>query len=430
MKSRIRIGNGIYLNLIPDDRSKSNHLSLFFALPLTKENATDANLCAKLVQRGSRAYPTMRELNRALDYLYSASMGLSAFKQGELQIFNVNLTTMKDEYAIEQTDILKDCCEIAADVLFSPLTEVRHGREGFLRSYLESEIKNQKGNIAAQINNKAAWARKRCVDHMCREEAFSVNTGGDAELTDRADAALLLAFYRNLFQSAPVEIYFVGACDEGALARTLEKMFAATARNPAALPQTLVKTEVGEQKDITETLDVKQSNLLVGFRTGVTYDSREYLPFVLFNTVLGGSVTSKMFMNIREKLSLCYSCNAQSDYLKGVMFCYAGIDARNKEKTLDELYRQIGMIQSGNVTDDELANAKRYYANKMKELLDMPDSIPFWYYARSLAGVNATIASEAEEIMGVSGDEVVRCAEKIVTDTVYFLTSNETGVAQ
>ena len=177
---------------------------------------------------------------------------------------------------------------------------------------------------------------------------------------------------------------------------------------------------------MTETLDIAQAHLWIGFRTPATYSSPDYLKFVLFNMVMGGDVSSKMFMNIREKLSLCYTCYSALDGMKGIFTAYAGIDPENKEKTLNAFFEELENVRAGKVSETELEDAKKAYINRMKEIQDNPSLLPAWFHMRLESDIPRDPSSDAEEIARLTLEDVIWAAGQIEKDTVYFLTKTET----
>ncbi|MBQ7897590.1 MAG: insulinase family protein [Clostridia bacterium] len=415
-KRKTAVANGVALHYINDLKYKTNYLNIYFSLPLTSENTTKMSLLAKVIKRGSKTFPTMASLNSALDMNYSSSITLSSSKEGETAVFMMGISTLKNDFALEGEDIFVKALDIAFDLLMNPLTE-----EGkFKEEYFESEKKNLRDSILSQINNKAAYARMRFISAMCQGEPFAVNGEGDLEVLEKTDNASLFDFWKYLLKSAECHVYFVGNEKEERIKELLRSRFEKTLRLPVSIPETQIIFKENN-KDVTEELDIAQAHLFVGFRTPVTYSHPDYLKFVLLNMVLGGDVSSKMFMNLREKMSLCYTCYSSLDGSKGILSAYAGIDPENKEKTLDAFYKELDNIKEGKVSAEELEDAKKAYVNRMREIADNPSLLPAWFHLR-LNAEGRDPALDAEEIKKLTLDDVISAAKNIKLDTVYFLT--------
>ena len=170
-----------------------------------------------------------------------------------------------------------------------------------------------------------------------------------------------------------------------------------------------------------------QGKLSLGFRTGTVLGEEDYNAFPVFVEMYGNSPVSKLFMNVREKLSLCYYCRAIPEGIKGIMVVTSGIEVSKKQEAQDEILAQLECVRNGEFTEDELILAKKSLKNAYDELNDSPASVESWYLTRRLAGVNEESETVARRFMDVTREDVIRVAKKIKLDTVYFLEGTMTG---
>jgi len=409
------LARGVALHTIADEKYKTEYLSVFISLPLTEENATYASLTARVLQRGSASYPTMKALSRALDENYAATLGASAFKCGEKEVFSINLVTIKERYALSGESVFKSCLDILEDMYKNPLLE----NGAFVPEYVEGERQNLIDSISAQINNKASYSRRRFLSAMCEGEAFAVNGEGDIETAKEITPETLYSFYKDVIMNAPCDIFYVGEKSADEVAGLLSPIF--SERDGETALECDVVYGKREVKRVVENMDIAQGHLWIGFRTGLTYNSPDYLAGVMFNMVLGGDVTGKMFMNLREKMSLCYTCHSSLDSAKGLLMAYAGIDVANAEIAEKAFFEQLEKIQAGEISDDEISDAKKSYANRMREILDNPSILPMWYFLRLGAWEVRDPARDAEDIEKITREDIVRISKTVELDTVYLL---------
>ncbi|MEA4832534.1 MAG: pitrilysin family protein [Oscillospiraceae bacterium] len=412
------IGNNIAVNLIKTDKYKTNFLTFYFLTTLTEKSASYTQLISRIITRACAKYPTSVELNRTLDDCYGAEANASAVKHGEYEVLGFSLSTLADKYAMDSDKVTDTAVDICAEMLFKPyLVE-----GGFDKSIVESEKVNVKDAISAEINNKSEYARKRMIRIMCEGEAYAINPLGYPDIVDEADGVSLYEFYRELIKTSRVEIFFAGICDEDRLVKKLSSAFSNIGRAPACLPETHVISTVGEIKRVTEQMPVTQSHLVMGFRTGITTSDRDFRAFSLYNSVLGGSLTSKLFMNVREKLSLCYTVNSMPDAAKGIMRVYAGIDDKKFDAAYDEIMRQMKLISDADITDSELRESKNALINSLNSLPDNPGALASWFLPRILNGLfDETPLTVAEEIEALTKEEVVAVSSRVKLDTVYLM---------
>jgi len=419
---RIKLCDDVYLNVIRTDKFKTNFLTFFFLTDLTKRSASYCRLISRMLPRGTAKYPTARLLSRAFGDCYGASCDAFAIKHGESQGICVSLSTLADKFSLDGKPIISRAIDLATEMIFSPA--VKDG--GFDDKVLDGEKNNVKDAISAEINNKGEYARKRMIQIMCENEAYSVNTLGYPDIIDEVNGKQLYEYYRAFLSGARTEIYFAGICDEALLESKLKTVFSSVERRPVKMSGTVIISDAERVKRVTEKMDMTQSHLVMGFRTGVTMDSPDFVPFMLYNSVLGGSLTSKLFMNLREKMSLCYTVGSSPDGSKGIMRIYAGIDSRNSEKAINETFRQMKLIEDGEITDDEIKESKSAIINSLVGLGDNPGALAGWYLPRALCGdFDETPETLAAKVKALEKKDVIACARLVKTDTVYLLEGNE-----
>jgi len=416
--TRVNIADGINLNIIRSDKFKTNQLKINFALPLCNKTAPLASLLPQVLRRGCEKYPTMTELNRRLEYLYAATLGGASGKCGENELITFNSSFLRNEFIPDGTDLLSLMCDMMADLIFRP-----HLVDGkFCAEYVEGEKKNLIDKINAEINNKGAYANKRLFDVMCKDEPYSVSHLGTVESVKATDADALTAFYRNEFSKAPVEIFFVGVCDENELTRSISEKFSPFARNASDYTKATVKEKVSKLTRVTEEMPVNQGKLSIGFRTGACTAKGNNEKFLVFNEIFGGSPTSKLFENVREKLSLCYYCSSRYVAPKGIMYIASGVKVGDETKAEEEILRQLDAMKNGEFSENDIAVAKMSLENSYTSCHDDADRLSNWYLTRIVTGAeNTTIENVVKKINKVTKEDIIAIAETVIPDTVYFL---------
>lgn len=417
MLKKFKITDGVTLNVIPTDKFKTNYLSFNFVQYLDKNTAALNALIPQVLLRGTKNHKDIASIKIALDELYAASVEGKTFKRGEYQVCGITASWLADRYSIDGTKITEGTISILEELLFEPYTE----NGIFSKSYVESEKIDLIDDIRALINNKNSYAVTRCKEEMCRGEAFGISEYGDEESVKKITADELFAAYQNLLETSRIEIFYVGSGDVEALREKIGKMFSDKKRVYTEPQKTVVKYGVTEVKNVTEKISAAQGKLSLGFRTGCTVGDKDYSAFPVFVEMYGNSPVSKLFMNVREKLSLCYYCRAIPDGVKGIMVVTSGIEVSNKEKTQNEILAQLDYVKQGKITDEELVLAKKSLKNAYNEINDSPPALEGWYLTRCLSGLDDSHEEVCNRFMNVTKEEVINVARKLQLDTVYFL---------
>ena len=105
--------------------------------------------------------------------------------------------------------------------------------------------------------------------------------------------------------------------------------------------------------------DIEQTHICLA-TPGVALDDRKYYAFVLMNSIFGGSMSSRLFQNIREEKGLAYSVCSMNSFSSnwGFFSIYAGVAHDKVEDTLDAIRYELDMLRKDGVTDEELSMAK------------------------------------------------------------------------
>lgn len=414
---RRALTDSLSLSVVQNRLHKTNYLTLFFCLPLSDENASALATLAHLITNASADYPEMRDLRRAKAALYGAEISASTSALGEVLLLCVSASFLKDRYAPSKEKILPGVLDFIRSFLRRPLLV----DGAFDAELVRLEIKNAADDARAILNDKSRLARRRHVEIMYEGTPFSASALGRAKLIERlTPKGLTDAFYRTL-NTAPVEAIFVGETDEALLTDALLSCFSSLQTDPIPLSAPSVGDAPKEICRVTEKMDVNQAHLCLGYRSTALRTAPDYYAFSVANTVFGSGTTSKLFMNVREKLSLCYRIASIYSAQNGFLQIYAGVDSDKCRAAEEEILIQLADTQKGAITDAEFENAKNALQNSIRTYTSSPDSIAAFSIPRILMGCEVDPAREIEQIGAVTPDEAAAAFANLKPDTFYYL---------
>ena len=419
--SRQALGQGISFSNIQDNRFKTNRLSVNMILPLTSDTVSSNALLPFVLRKGSSDYPDFTKLNERLNELYGAIIEADVYKIGEAQVLSLAVQFIDDRYALEGEPVAAECAKLLCGMLLSPPLENGH----FRQSELELERKNLVDLIDSELNEKRIYAINRMEALMCEGENYALGRYGDRDGAAQVDADSLMAAYNRAVHDAQIEIMLLGPGDAGAVMPVFKQAFAGVERGEEVSIPTEVMGTVVTPRQFVERLDVSQAKLVMGFRTDVVAPSGAWLAMSLMNTLYGGSPHSKLFANVREKLSLCYYCASRYDKQKGILIVDSGIEEKNFETTKEEIMQQLHEVRAGNFTDEELAAAKLSLHNRYLSFADSLRQLEMYYLGQIRVGADASPEDEAAHIEAINREQVVEAAQRISLDTIYLLTGKE-----
>jgi len=310
----------------------------------------------------------------------------------------------------------------AADLLGACVLSPYLEKGAFAEKYVRSECENLADRIKAQLNDKVTYAMRRMAKLMYGDEPCALSELGEEEDARRVDARGLYAYYEKLLSAAPVELFYCGACGHDRARDALNRVF-------AALPRTddrrAVKNALyaGAQpiRNFEDRLDVTQGKLSMGFRTGLRAGKTDRAALMLLNAAFGGSLNSKLFLNVRERLSLCYYASSRFDRLKGTISVNSGVAFENFDVTRDEILNQLEACRRGDITESELEGARAYLVSSLKSMEDSQASMEEFYLSQGILGASDGPRETAEAVGRVTLEEVVGAARDVELDCVYCL---------
>lgn len=406
--------NGIIRQDFFSDNYKTNSLTFSFFMPLNKITASNISLLCAVLKRGNARYGEMDKIGAFLEKNYGATLGFSTSKSGELQELAVSLRFIDDRFAIDGEHVSENMVSLLYASLFEPMLE----NDGFKESFVSQEKQNLKDRIASLVNDKRAYSLERCKNIMFSNEEYGTCELGDIDTVDSITPKSLYEFYNSMLSSAMLFVSYAGfERDTDNLLMPVMKKLDAFQRVPY---ETKVINEVSSVKYEIEEMNVAQSKLNIGFRLGKTA-LEDPFAFKMFNVIFGSSPTSKLFMNVREKMSLCYYCASTADSLKNVMFVYSGIETADYEKARDEIFHQLELMKSGDISQEEFDNARAYLIDSYVQTADSLNALISLQTSAVLNGHNLSREQQIEKVKEVTLDRVVRVACDIKTDTVYLL---------
>ncbi len=416
----IKIAEGVKVNYIETEKFKTNYISVNFITQMRKESAHLNTLVSRVLVHGSKNFPSQSAIEKRLQYLYAGSISRRTNNIGKYQIFGVCADMLNDRYT-EGTPVTDEMVDLVCDIVFNPIVE----NDAFSKQNTEDEKLETIDLINAEINNKARYAQNRCTEIMCENEVFSIKTTGTKEDVLATTPKDLFEAYKKALREYRIEIYVVGKVDIDKLANTFKSHFDKIERSLESLDDIEIIKEVSEVKNIEEIQEVSQGKLCMGFRTGKTIEDGDYHVAQLFNEIFGGSPTSKLFVNVREKKSLCYTCRSYVTQKSGLMYVSAGIESSNKQVAIDAILEQLENVKNAKITSTELESAKKSLKNAYMNVYDSPVAMEVWTLNRELSENFDVPSDEANKILATTKEDVSSYAKGIKLDTIYFLKGEE-----
>lgn len=415
--NRRKIADGVYFSSITDKRYKKNLISVAFSTQLSEDTATENVIVPVLLTKCNSKLPTYKAFNNKMSRLYASGIGGTAGRQYDLQTISFGAYYLDDIYALSGEKMTGIMTDILIDCLTSPVTE----NGVFSEKFVELEKKTVIDNIETAINDKRSYAIERAMKTICKGEPASVCSYGTVEKAKLITPDSAYKAYRRMLETMPCEIICTGCSDFDGVAEKFAAAFEKAGRHDIENTTIALSPVKTQTEEVTERLTVNQSKLVLGFKSHSDDDAA----LVLLQKIFGGTTSSKLFRNVREKMSLCYYCSAARNDLKGIMLVNSGVENENIEKTKEAVIDQLEEIKNSNFTNEDINFAEMAIKNDFKSVADSAGNVSNWYFDCIRKNDIVTPEEKLGRYLGVSKERIIAAAKSMVLDSVYVLTGNE-----
>lgn len=411
---------GVWLTALRSDKFKTGCLSINLLTQLKRETAAFNAVLPFVLRRGTRFHPDMQTIAAELDSLYGTGVEPIVRKIGEIQCIGFYASFPDDKYLPAGSEAFEKAANLSCEMLLAPNT--RGGL--FLPAYVESEKEKLLELIRSRVNEKRSYAHFRLLEQMCCYEDYAVSRFGTEDTAESIYYQKLTKYYHSLISASPVEIFYCGSMEASKVANILSDALSGMTRGEINYDiGTDIRMNAVEDKvrSFVDEMSVTQGKLVMGFRLGECMEEPDLAAIYVFNAVYGSGVTSKLFMNVREKLSLCYYASSTVDTHKGIMLVSSGVDFDKVDEAKSEILAQLEAVKSGDISDEELESARRSVASDLHACLDSQGELEGFYLANTIDGLEFSPDELAALVCDVSREDVIKIASSVVLDAEYFL---------
>lgn len=416
MIEKMELASNVQLYCFRDNRFKQSCLSIQFLRPMRRQEASSNALIPAVLLRGCEGAEDLQQITRRLDDLYGASVGALVRQIGDYQTMGFYAGFISDRYTLGGDKILEPMVDFLRQLLFRPVLE----ENVFRQDYVQSEVRNLISTLETQKNDKRMYGMQQLMRYMCKADSYGISRLGDVEMLQSLDARQVYDHYETVLQESPVVLCYVGEAAADKVADSLRPIWERVAAKAAPLPAQTAFADGGGGV-YQEHMDVTQGRVNLGFVTDTTIRTPEFAAMQVCNSILGGGMTSKLFMQVREKQSLCYDIASGYRSSKGIVTVSAGVDCKEMSRARDEICRQLELCRQGEITQAELISAKEGLISSIRAVHDSPGVIEDYYMTAILSGSALTPREYEQQVARVTVEQVVRQAEKLKLHTEFML---------
>ncbi len=422
-KKREKISDGIYITTIHDKKFNVNTIGVRFISRVDEKKASAYSLVTRVLQTSNSKYPTRTKLTKYLARLYGAGLSQSVFRLGDCQAFYLGANCICDRFALENEEITNRVTEILLDCIFSP--NLVNGI--FNESDFEIIKRELIDNINNKISDKRGYAIDKALETVFQNEPAGIPLDGTVEALEKLTPVEAFEEYKEMLKTSRIEITVSGGGDFENTISLIKSRFDGLEREVTSDEFVSLSPLKETPAEVNEKFDVLQSKMVLAFKT----DIKDPEQLKLFSLMFGGLPSSKLFMNVREKLSLCYYCASNILSEKGVMLIDSGVEETNLGNAKSEIIKQLDEMASGNFSDEELDNAKTAVCGSMRSYNDSASGLATWWLTQ-LCVWNRDFSPEdaIEKYKGIKREDIIQAAKSYKLDTVYIMSGDDKGGAE
>lgn len=422
MPKKINIQDGVNFTVIKDDRFKTGRISVSMFVPLDETTVSQNAILPYIMIRSCKKYPDFTALNKRLAELYGVRLSADVDKIGEAQVLSIVATFLDDRYTLNDENVSNEVAKLLCDLIFNPNLE----NNLFVEDDFQQEKRQLIESIEAEYNDKKIFAKQKCIAAMCADEKFGINPLGSKESIQAIDNKQVFVAWENLLKQARFEILMLGESDPDSVLSDFSEAFKKIKDRNVLDCSAQIIASAEKEKTVTQTDDIVQCKLVMGLRTGSkSVEDDDIMAKRIMNALLGATPHSKLFLNVREKLSLCYYCVSKFDRNKGILTIESGVLRENIDAAVNEIKKQIEAIQNGDFSDEDLETTKLSIKNSYRTISDYPGGLENFYLMQTFLKDLKTPEQLIEEVETVMSEDVINAAKKLTIDTIFTLVNKE-----
>ncbi len=403
---RIQLAPGAFLTTLGAEKFNRCRITVHLRFPASRVSATDTAVLPLVLERGYAACPDMTALSRRLAELYGADLGVDLGTAGTDRVLTADICGIRDEFALNGENLTAAYADIVLGTIFDPYLV-----EGvFDGEAVRIEKETLARRLQAEFNNKRLYCVRQARRKFYGDSPAGVELGGYLADLPAVTPATLKAEYDRILSVASIDVMVQGV-DAGRVARMVGERLAQMPRapqpfaGPVAMPCAALR---GYSEAIPA---LTQAKLCMLFTTGDTAVQPSLHVLRMAMGVFGGTVTSRLFRNVRERQSLCYYCGSTAQRALGVMMVDSGVEPGREAEAEAAILKEWEALKNGPITEEELDDCRRALISSMESLGDTLSGLESWYYgqitrgepleppAAAMAAVHAVTAEEVRAVL-------------------------------
>lgn len=410
--------NNIYK--INSEKFKSIYFSINFTMPVNKRQISENALLSAVLGKSNKKFKTQKEIQMYLYSLYGANFDIGIEKFGDLYNIEFRGECINKKYLPNNTDVVNEVLEFLYDAIYNP--NILNG------AFDEEVVEREKDFILNKIrevkDDKLRYGIRKMEELMCKDEPFSTYVYGDEDDIYKITSSDLYKRYNEVISNSCITFIISGnLLGYEDIEEKVNNIFNNKLVSKLNYKELIYNQKLNHNQEVVEeSQQTTQSVLSYGLRIN-NPNSNDFYKLSVYNALLGGTPSSKLFQNFREKESLAYTVRSRYYRFKDIIIIYAGIQKENYEKAKLVLENEINKIKDGEISDEEFEASKKSIISDLKEWNDSKIALSKMFISNlfSLKNDSLTLEQMVDKFEKVTKQDIIDIASKITIEKIYFL---------
>lgn len=410
--------NNIYK--INSEKFKSVYFSINFTMPVNKRQISENALLSAVLGKSNKKFKTQKEIQMYLYSLYGANFDIGIEKFGDLYNIEFRGECINKKYLPNNTDVVNEVLEFLYDAIYNP--NVLNG------AFDEEVVEREKDFILNKIrevkDDKLRYGIRKMEELMCKDEPFSTYVYGDEDDIYKITSSDLYKRYNEVISNSCITFIISGnLLGYEDIEEKVNNIFNNKLVSKLNYKELIYNQKLNHNQEVVEeSQQTTQSVLSYGLRIN-NPNSNDFYKLSVYNALLGGTPSSKLFQNFREKESLAYTVRSRYYRFKDIIIIYAGIQKENYEKAKLVIENEINKIKDGEISDEEFEASKKSIISDLKEWNDSKIALSKMFISNLflLKNDSLTLEQMVDKFEKVTKQDIIDIASKITIEKIYFL---------
>ncbi len=395
MYQRVTLPNGIRVFTAEINHVRSVSVAFYFGVGARYEEdsiAGASHFIEHMLFKGAERFPTAQTISEAIEGVGGA---LDAATDKEVTVYSAKVASHHFPLAMD----------VITDMIRRPLMSAE-------------EVEKERGVIIEELNmyrdSPADWVNVLADEAMWPGLALGREVAGSRETVESLTREILLDYKASHYTPANLVVSIAGNISrERALEAVSERLGDWPAASAPSWRSCPIPT--GAPRVRLETRPTEQTNLCL-LTPGISHTDPRHYALTLLNAALGDGMSSRLFVEIRERLGLAYDIGSSPTYYHdtGAFSISAGVEPKRAAPTIAAIARELRRLREEPLAPEELSRAKEYTKGRMALRLEDTATVAAWMGGQEIVTGEPL---ELDEVMArldvVTAEEIQRLANEL-----------------